>query len=203
VRLRLEARNLVLASWETSPESVARTLPPGLVPAPVEGRHLVTLAALRWARGRLDRLPLPPFSQLNVRAYVEHEGETGVFFLGMRVTVPGIAAALFGVPVRTARLGVRPGLAESSGLGVRIRYEVGGLAEPTGLVEHALGIYEAAGLRAFRIRRGEATWRHAEASERVRADPLLALGFTLETPPTLLYVPEAPFEAEFPPRRLA
>lgn len=200
--LRHSIRHLLLASWEADAGQVQELLPPGLTPALVDGRHLVTIAALRWTRGRLGGLPLLPFSQLNVRAYARHGDEAGVFFTTLRVTLPGLGGALFGFPVRPARLRVRQGLVEAPGLGVRIDYERAGRAEPSELGHHALGLFEAAGTRAFRIRRGEVAWERAEPTEPVRADPLLALGFELDAPPTLLYAERASFEVALPPVRI-
>ena len=200
--LRHAVRDLLLASWETDAERVAAALPPGFTPAPVDGRHLVTVAALRWRSGRLGMLPLVPFSQLNVRVYVEHGEETAVFFLALRTTLPGLGGALLGIPVRAARIRVRAGLVHAGGLGVSIPFEPRGPAEPSELGQHAVGLYEAAGVRAFRIRRGEASWRRAEPTGPVRADPLLALGFSLEGPPALRYAERASFEAELPPVRI-
>lgn len=200
--LRHSVRDLLLASWEAEPDQVGALLPPGLAPAPVDGRHLVTIAALRWRRGRLAGLPVPPFSQVNVRAYVRHGEETGVFFTALRVTPPGLGGALFGFPVRPARLRVRQHLVEAPGIGVRIVFERSGPAEPSELGQHELGLFEAAGIRAFRIRRGAVAWERAEPLGPVRADPLRALGFSLERPPTLLYAERATFEVELPPRRL-
>jgi hypothetical protein len=193
---------LLLASWETDAERVRTAIPAGLAPAPVEGRHLVTFAALRWESGRLGRVPTPPFSQLNVRVYARLDEETGVVFLAIRATLPGLGGALLGFPVRPARLRVRQGLVEAPGLGVRIPFARRGPAEPSELGDHSLGLYEAAGLRAFRIRRGETSWERAEATGPVSADPLLALGFEVERPPALLYAERASFEVELPPRRV-
>jgi uncharacterized protein YqjF (DUF2071 family) len=202
VLLSLQVRDLLLASWEAEPERIASALPPGLAPAPVDGRHLVTIAALRYTGGRLGRIPVAPFSQLNVRAYVEHEEEPAVVFLLSRVTLPGMAAALLGAPYRPARLRVARGKAEAPGLGVSIAYEARGAHDPSPLTEHVLGLYEAAGLRAFRIRRGPAVWQRAETIAPARADPLVALGFDVSAPPSLLYAESAAFEAELPPRRI-
>ena len=200
--LRHTVRDLLLASWEADEGQVRALLPPGLVPATVDGRHLVTIAGLRWTNGRLAGLPLPPFSQLNVRAYARHGEETGVFFTALRVTPPGLGGALFGFPVRPARLRVSPHLVEAPGLGVRIAFERRWPAERSELGDHELGLFEAACTRAFRIRRGRTAWERAEPMEPVRADPLLALGFGLERPPALLYAARASFEVELPPRRL-
>jgi hypothetical protein len=46
------------------------------------------------------------------------------------------------------------------------------------------------------------SWERAEPTEPVRADPLLALGFGLERPPTLRYAARASFEVDLPPRPL-
>jgi uncharacterized protein YqjF (DUF2071 family) len=202
VRLSLRVRDLLLASWEADPERIARTLPRGLEPAPVDGRHLVTIAALRYVGGRLGSLPVPPFSQLNVRAYVRHEGEPAVFFLMSRVTPAGMGGALLGAPYRPARLRFRPGTASAPGLGVTVAYRPAGPAGASPLTAHEVGLYEAAGLRAFRIRRGPAEWRLADPVGPVRADPLLALGFDVSARPELLYAERASFEAELPPRRV-
>lgn len=200
--LRHTVRDLLLASWEADAGLVQSLLPPGLAPARVDGRHLVTIAALRWTRGRLGRLPLLPFSQLNVRAYARHGEETGVFFTALRVTPPGLGGALLGFPVRPARLRVRPELVEAPGLGVRIAFARRGPAEPSELGNHELGLFEAAGIRTFRIRRGAVAWEQAEPLGPVRADPLLALGFELDRPPSLLYAERTSFEVELPPERL-
>lgn len=201
--LRSRARNLVLASWETDADSVARALPGRLEPATVDGRHLVTIAALRWAGGRLGIIPVPRFSQVNVRLYARHGVETAVVFVGIRVTTLGMGGALLGMPVRLSRARVRDGTVEARGLGISLRYERRGPAEPSELGSHELGLYEAAGLRSFRIRRGDAAWERADAIAPVRADPLLALGFAVEGLPELRYVASTTFEAELPPRLLA
>lgn len=192
--LRHRVRDLVLASWEVDPARVAAVLPSGLTPAPVDGRHLVTVAAMRWERARLGGIPVPRFSQLNVRVYAEG----GVVFLAMRVTPAGMGGAFLGFPVRPARLRVRRGLVDAPGLGVRIAYEPREPAEPSELTAHDVGLVEAAGVRAFTVRRGEARWQQAEATGALRAEPLAALGFSVGGPPSLLYAERASFEAELP-----
>jgi uncharacterized protein YqjF (DUF2071 family) len=196
--LRHRVRDLVLASWEVDPALVAAVLPAGLTPAPVDGRHLVTVAAMRWEHARLRGIPVPRFSQLNVRVYAED----GVVFLAMRVTPAGMGGALLGFPVRPARLRVRRGLADAPGLGVHIAYEPKGPAGPSELTAHAVGLVEAAGVRAFSIRRDDAEWRQAEPTGPVRAEPLAALGFSVAGAPSLLYAERASFEVELPAKRL-
>jgi hypothetical protein len=202
VRLVLRARDLLLASWDAEPERIGRVLPPGLRAARVDGRHLVTIAAFHVAGGRLGRLPVPPYSQLNVRAYVEHRDEPAVYFLMTRVTLPGMGGALLGAPYRPARVRVDASGVEAPGLGVSVACEVAGPSEPSELEGHRFGLYEAAGVRGFRISRGPADWQAAVAVGPARADPLVALGFDVSGPPSLLYTSGAGFEAELPPRRI-
>lgn len=200
--LENRVRDLVLASWETDAGHVARVLPAGLEPATVDGRHLVTIAALGWDGGRLGLLPVPRFTQVNVRVYARHRGETAVVFLALRVSLLGMGGALLGFPVRPSRARVREGVVEAKGFGVELRYERRAAAGPSELGSHEVGLFEAAGLRELRVRRGEASWERAEAVGHVRADPLLALGFVVEGPPELRYAPHATFEAELPPQRV-
>jgi hypothetical protein len=201
MRLRLEIRDLLLASWETDRESVRRSLPPELEPADVEGRFLVTVVCLRARGGRLGRLPVLPFSQLNVRTYCTWEGEPAVFFVRAHVTPLGMFGALVGAPYRPSLLRLREGFVSAPGLGFSLRYKLRGEAEPGLLGRHELGFFEAAGLRAFRIQRGPASWHAAEPVGEVVSDVLLALGFDVREAPELVYAPETSFETEVPARR--
>lgn len=204
MRLRLELRHLLLASWPADPEAVSRRLPVGLEPAEVDGESIVTVVTFRCTGGRLGRLPLAPFSQLNARTYLDLEEEPAVFFLRSYTTTLGLGGALFGAPYRPARIRVSEGAVGAPGLGFRLRYrleETPG-AEPGLLGRHELGIFAAAGLRAIRVRRGPAEWHRAVAVEPPRADLLQALGFDPSPEPALLYAPAASFETEVPPRKL-
>jgi hypothetical protein len=204
VLLRLDLRHLLLASWPVDPDAVARALPPAVEPAEIEDESLVSVVGFRCVGGRVGRLPVLPFSQLNVRLYVEHDDEPAVFFLRSLVTAAGLGGFLLGAPYRLAWIRVRPGDLTAPGLGVRLRYEVGQAEATPGLLgRHELGIFEERGLRAFRVRRGPVEWRHATALATPRLDLLVALGFDVEGEPRLVYAPEASFEAEVPPQRLA
>jgi hypothetical protein len=202
VRIRLDVRNLLLASWETDRESVERAAPPGTEPAEVDGRYLVSLVSFQVRGGRAGHLPVLPFSQLNLRTYVTWKGEPAVLFRASRVTPGGLPGLLLGAPYRSARLRVRPGELRASGLGVEIRYERGGSADPGELGRHELGIFESGGLRAIRIARGPAAWTGAELLEPVKAQMLLGYGFSPRGEPDLVYTPETSFETE-PASRLA
>jgi len=199
MRLTVNVRDMLVASWRVGAEEIARVLPPGLEPLETNGGHCVTAVFLRYSHGRLGRLPAPPFAGLNIRVYTSWEGGPAAYFLDARVTLPGKLAALF-LPVRTARLRVEHGRAE--GLGLDLRYDVGGPADPGDRGRLELGLFPAAGLKALRVRRGPADWRQAALVEPARADPILALGFDVREPVELLYVAEASLEADLPPRRV-
>jgi hypothetical protein len=203
VLLSLAVRDLLIASWETNEEAVARMLPPGFPPAEIDGKHIVSIVTYRVENGRLGRLPVPRFSQLNVRVYTHHESEPAVFFVSARVTPFGMGGAFFGAPFRPARLRFRRGRADAPGLGMSIHYLTAGPGYPQALGGHELGIFESAGLRTFRIRRGEALWEGAVPTEPARVDLLLALGFDVRDDPALLYAGRASFEAQLPPQKLA
>jgi hypothetical protein len=203
VLLSLAVRDLLIASWETEPKAVAHRLPPGFEPIEVDGKHLVSIVTYRVENGRLGRLPVPSFSQLNVRLYTHVKDEPAVFFVSARVTPFGLGGALFGAPFRPARLRFRRGRADAPGLGFSIRYVTAGPGHPQALGGHELGIFEAAGLRSFRIQRGEALWEDAVATEPATADVLLALGFDVHADPALLYAERASFDATLPPRKRA
>jgi len=203
VQATLRVRDLVIASWETSAESVRKALPAGLEPTEVDGRLLVSIVAFRVQGGRLGRLPILPFAQLNVRTYVNWKREPAVFFVGTRVTAGGVPGRALGAPYRQARLRVREGNVRADGLGVSLRFRVAGRADPGPLGRHELGLFENGGLRAFRIQRGEAEWRRAEATEPARVDFLVALGLESRGEPELLYAAQTSFEIKVPPERVS
>jgi hypothetical protein len=202
VQATLRVRDLVIASWETSRASVRDVLPPGLEPTEVDSRLLVSIVAFHVQGGRLGHLPILPFAQLNVRTYVNWRKEPAVFFVGTRVTTGGVPGRALGAPYRQARLRVREGSVRAEGLGVSLRFRVAGPADPGPLGRHELGLFENNGLRAFRIQRGDAEWRRAEAIEPARSDFLVALGFEPRGEPELLYAAQASFETNAPPERV-
>lgn len=202
MRIRLDVENLLLASWQTSRESVQRVAPPGMQPAEVDGRHVVSVVSFRVRRGRVGRSPVLPFSQLNVRTYVTWKDEPAVLFLASRVTPAGLPGLLVGAPYRSARLRVKPGQVRAPGLGVDIRYRPGGTADPGELGRHELGIFQSGGLKAIRIERALAEWQSAELAAPATAHVLLGYGFTPAAEPQLVYTAKTSFETE-PAKQLA
>lgn len=203
MRLRLSVRRLVVASWPVPAEAVRRAVPPGLEPALVDGEHLASVVAVRFAGGRLGRVPVFPFSQLNLRTYVEAGGEPAVLFLRSYVTPGGLAGILFGAPFRLARVRVREDAVRAPGAGIDLRFRPGGATDPGDLGRHEVGLYEAAGLRRFRVERGPAEWRSAEPVGDARADGLLAVGLDVTGPPRIAVAGETWFETDVPPSRAA
>lgn len=200
MRLRLPVHDLVLASWPADPAAIGRAVGPGLRPVAVDGRHLVSVVALRFGAGRLGVLPVPPFSQLNVRTYVERGGRTAVFFLRSYVTTGGLAGILFGAPFKPARIRIGPERVEAPSAGVSLAFRLTEPVEPGELGEHELGLYEAGGLREFTVERGPAEWRAAEPTAPARADVLLSLGLEPAGEPSLVYASGASFATEVPSR---
>ena len=195
--LSLLIRDLVLATWETDETSLARALPPGVRAATVDGKHFVSLVALRAEAAQLGRLPVPRFSLLEAATYVDHEGPA-VFFLAGRVTLPASPAVLFGLPYRPARLRVSAGRADAPGVGVSLRYRraAGGASAPLDFSD--AGLVEAGSLRRFRVRSGDIPWEGAALVEPPRHDLLLALGLRLAGAPSVVYAERFEFEVEMP-----
>ena len=169
----------------------------------MDGRHLASVVAIRFGAGRVGRLPTPPFTQLNVRTYVEDEGETAVLFLRSYVTPGGLPGILAGAPFRPARIRFEPGLVRAKGLGVRIPFRIGEAIDPGELGGHERGLFEAAGLRRFDVERGPAQWRAAEADGEIAVPVLRALGLDPTGPPSLLYTEDTSFATSLPPRSSA
>lgn len=210
MRLSLAVCDLLLVSWAVSPDEVRRDLHPALDPAlDDEGRALVSLVAFRNAAVRVGRVAAPGFSQLNLRTYVVHDGTPGIHLLAIRVTPGGLAGALVGVPVRPARIRVRDGLVAAPGLGVSLRYRrLGALERPPevgGVRVGAQGtaFLESAGLRAIPAEHEPFAWESAELIAPPRVDALLALGFDVGEPTSVLAAARTAFSFDLPPVRVA
>ena len=112
-----------------------------------------------------------------------------------------MGGAFLGAPYRPSLLRFRTGFVSAPGLGLFMRYEPRGEAEPGLLGRHELGIFEAGGLRAVRSR-GIQPRAAGRARGVLQSDVLLALGFDVRGAPELLYAPETSFETDVPARRL-
>ena len=205
--LGLTARDLLLVSFEVDPDAVAGRLPAGLRPALLEsGAALLSVVALRSVDVRLGARHVPSYSQVTVRTYVARAEEGAVFFLSLRVTLPGLAGALFGVPVRPARIRVRDGAVAAPALGVSFRYRRLGAARAVPhLSTGAVGTGEtaylvSAGLRRLRAEHEPFAWEEAELLEPPRYDPVLALGFDVAEPCSVLAARATRFRVELRPR---
>ncbi len=105
----------VFVHWRVDPDQVAPLLPPGTTPDVHDGSAWVGLVPFVLSEFRF--LPLPPvpflgsFTEINVRTYaVDDAGRRGVVFRTLEAEhlAPVLAAqALFGLPYRWARAGVR------------------------------------------------------------------------------------------------
>ena len=194
----LDVSDLLIASWEIGAEA-ARKLTSGLEPARVEGRYLVSIVGLGRVRARAGRIPLPAFSQINLRTYALLDGQPAVLFLHSWVTVPGIVVAFAGGPVGTARIRSETGRLDAPGVGIHMTYSLGEPIETGLLGRIKLGLHRRGRLRAFAVSRGRADWLAAEPLE-VRADPLLSLGLDPTARPSLLYAPKATLRIDARPR---
>jgi hypothetical protein len=208
--LRTTARDLLLATWTVAPARLGPGLPAAVEPAVTEeGEALVSLAALRHEAVRAGRLRVPSFAQLTVRTYVTAAGRPCVFLLGVRVTPPALAGALFGIPLRPARIAVAPGRAEAPGLGAYFRYRVVGsarkvpVAGETPLGVHDVAAFYSAGLRLLAGRHRPPEWQEAELLEPARVEPVQAFGFDVREPASLLYADGVDFEVDLPPAKVA
>ena len=195
MRVSFRTRDLVVVSWPIAREDAERLLPPTLEPATVDGRYLISVVALRH-EGRLR------YGQINIRTYVEHEDEQAVYFLVTRVTVPGLVGVLMGAPFAPSRISVARGLVDAPGLGISMRYEVGGEVDPGPIGRHQLGIYGRSRLKTIRIRRDPAVWHQATLVEPLRVDPLAVYGLDVGVDADVLYCDAAVLELEGRPSRL-
>jgi Uncharacterized conserved protein (COG2071) len=189
VRVTFRTRDLVVVSWPIARDDAERLLPPTLEPSPVEGHYLISVVAMRH-EGRVR------YGQINIRTYVEHEGEQAVYFLVARVTVPGLVGVLMGAPFAPSRISVARGVVEAPGLGISMRYDVGEEGDPGPIGRHELGIYGRTRLRTIRIRREPAVWNRATLEAPVRVDPLVVYGLDAGVDADVLYCAAAVLQLE-------
>lgn len=132
----------VFVHWRVDPAEVAPLLPPGTRPDVHDGSAWVGLVPFVLSEFRF--LPLPPvpllgtFTEINVRTYaVDDHGRRGVVFRTLEAEhlAPVLAArALFGLPYRWARTGVR-----TEGSRIEFRSRRHGARHPATRVRATLG----------------------------------------------------------------
>jgi uncharacterized protein YqjF (DUF2071 family) len=206
VRLETVTRDVLLATWFVDATRVASALPRDLAVAPADdGRAVVSLVALHNRDVRLAGRRVPGFAQLVVRTYVEAATGPAIFVLSIRVGAGGLPGVLFGMPLRPARLRVGEGVVRARGLGVHVRYRPIGAAPAVpvaggvALGTHDVAYFVSAGLRRLASEHEPFRWQEAELLEPARLEPLLALGFDVREPDSLLYAESARFTLELPP----
>jgi len=115
--MRQQWLNLLFLHWGYPPETVQKTLPPGLEPDCFDGQAWVAVVPFFMCRVRPVGLPAVPmlswFLELNVRTYVRAGDQTGVWFYSLDCNQPlavEIARAGFSLPYEHARMRARHGL---------------------------------------------------------------------------------------------
>ena len=152
----LRVRDLLIASWETDRESLARG-PPGSSRSEWTGASSSRWSPSAWKEGRVGRFRclLLPAERPHVRRW---QGEPAVFFLASRVTAGGLPGACSGAPFRYGRFRVVPGAVRARpAAGCSIRYRADASPPIRGLFIRVTssGLFENDGLREFRIAAGD------------------------------------------------
>ena len=105
---------VLFLSWALPPEAVRPLVPDALELDLRDGHAYVSLLPLRMARVHLRDLPGMPelanFPELNLRAYVRHHGEPGVYFFSLdapNALAVGIGRHVFHVRYDHARMSMR------------------------------------------------------------------------------------------------
>jgi uncharacterized protein YqjF (DUF2071 family) len=149
---------LLFLHWEVPLPVLAARLPPGLDVDTYEGRAFVGLVPFTMSGIRPPWAPALPwlsrFHEVNVRTYVRHRGEPGVWFLSLDAANPVgalLGRVLWKLPYHWARMSLerRGGLVHyrsrrlapgPRGAGLSLRYGPGGLVRPAcpGTLEHFL-----------------------------------------------------------------
>ena len=202
-------RHLTMATWEAELEQIDRALPPGFDPLDAGGCGLVSLVGFRARDVRLGGLPAPPYTGVNLRAYVrDREGEPAIFILQSRVTPTGMGAILLGLPVRTTMISAEAGALAAPGMGVAFAYdtseseaELPPLDPPIGELE--VVYWRAAGIRRLETRHAPVVWLSATRTAASMLDPVLAHGFDVKEPRWIHYAERVDFELELPPRKIS
>ncbi len=105
-------RDVLFVHWPAAPSRLAPLVPDGLEIATFEGDAWLGVLAHEVEIRAGGRRLAGPFPQLNVRTYVHHEGEPGVYFLGLLTgsRLGGvIGKGLFDLPIARGQLSLSRG----------------------------------------------------------------------------------------------
>ncbi|MGE3289696.1 MAG: YqjF family protein [Pseudonocardia sp.] len=107
-------RELAFLHWPADPAAVAPLLPPGLAVETFDGHAWLGIVALTMRDVRPRRVPALPgishFLELNVRTYVRHGDEPGVWFFSLdaaTLVAVAVARAWWNLPYHPARMATR------------------------------------------------------------------------------------------------
>ncbi|MBC7806458.1 MAG: DUF2071 domain-containing protein [Akkermansiaceae bacterium] len=109
--MRQDWRQLLFLHWRVSPELIQKTLPPGLTVDTFAGDAYIGLVPFTMRNVRPVWSPPVPglshFHEINVRTYVQANGEPGVWFYSLDAANPvavAIARVLFHLPYYVAAM---------------------------------------------------------------------------------------------------
>ena len=105
-------RDVLFAHWPVAPSRLDGLVPDPLEVATFDGDAWVGALAHEVQLSAGGRRVAGPFPQLNVRTYVRHDGQSGVYFLGLLTgSRPGglLGEAVFDLPVAHGRLSLSRG----------------------------------------------------------------------------------------------
>jgi uncharacterized protein YqjF (DUF2071 family) len=107
--LRITARDVLFVHWPVPERVVRPRVPDALSVRTVDGTAWLSVVALQGVETKLGPAPgfVPPFDQVNLRTYVDYEGDPGVYFLSLDAGNRLAAEAgrrVWGLPFHAARI---------------------------------------------------------------------------------------------------
>jgi uncharacterized protein YqjF (DUF2071 family) len=208
--LAVTARDVLFAHWPVAPAAVASVVPDGLSVATHDGRAWLTVVVLEMTGVELGPVQSPtrPFAQINLRTYVTHDGDLGVYFHSLDAgdaLAARAGARVWSLPFHAADSEVRRrgetvvvrSRRRRDGARFDVRYRPAGdpsPAEPGSLADflierHRYYVEREGGLAVGEIERDP--WRLADAEAELRTNTLPAAAGLPEPegPPTFHYSP--------------
>jgi uncharacterized protein YqjF (DUF2071 family) len=112
--LSMRWADVLFAHWAVEPDTVDQRLPPSLSVDTFEGEAYLGVVGFEMQNIRPRRVPVGlTFPELNLRTYVERDGQPGIYFFNLDADDPlgvFVAQRLFRLPYYRARMSVsRPG----------------------------------------------------------------------------------------------